>query len=136
MAEMQYGKCYLKLGNNREAYKLFRKLQRKYPNNREVLKYLITVSRDLNLPYDDFHQKMRDLEDELIRAGPNIVYGQPPEDMDSTQGRSYGLNNSSGYNPNYQGEMVEFQSKKHQSNNQVVKPNYMKFKTTAEELLP
>lgn len=136
MAEIQYGKCYQKLGNNREAYKVFRKLQKKYPDNREVLTYLIAISRDLNLPYDDYHQKMREIEDELLRQGPNIVYGQPPEENSSMQ---FGFGNQSGYNPNYQGEQVDFQSKKHlgsSSQNVNKQGNKFAFKVNPLEILP
>lgn len=137
-AEVQYAKCYQKLGNNREAYKIFRKLNRKYPDNIEVLTYLIAISRDLNLPYDDYHRRIRELEDDMIKQGQGRpVYGQPVENQSGPN--VFGFGNPIGHNPYYQGEPVNFQSKKNiQQNNigQKGKSNYMNFQTNAEELLP
>lgn len=139
IAEIQFGRCYQKLGNNREAYKIFRRIHNKYPDNKEALSNLIAACRELNLPYDEYHQRMREIDDEILRSGgSNIVYGMPPDEGTSSndnQKYSYSGNNSYS-NPNYQGEMLDFISNKKQAVNTNPKQNYLKFQASPDEILP
>lgn len=96
--------------------------------------------------------KIREIDDEFFKSGnPNVVYGEPVEEYSNNNynySNMYNGNNSnnsvgygmpqSNYNPSYQGENVNFSEYKkpniNSSKNSI--PNYMKFKTSAEELLP
>lgn len=133
IAEIQYGKCYQKLGNTKEALRVFRRIHNKYPENREALTYLIAVCRELNLPYDDYYQKMNKFDRDSMLSDSNMEYGQPIE----FGGRPYGAASSS----NYKGEEVNFSQYSKQSTgnvtqNQTKNSSFMKFQTSADDLLP
>lgn len=64
-ADVQYAKCYYKLGNYREAIRNFKRIHEKYPDSREALTFLIAVCKDINVPYEEFNQKLVKLEREV-----------------------------------------------------------------------
>src|ERR1700712_3457976 len=55
-AEIQYAKCFYKLGNYREAIRAFKKIHAKYPDNREALTFLIATCKELGINYDEYNQ--------------------------------------------------------------------------------
>ena len=137
IAEIQYGKCFQKLGNNREAFKVYRRIHNKYPENREALTYLISICKELNLPVDEYYQKLNKFDREAMLSGEGqygamyggIEYGQPVEQA------KYG----SASNPGYKGEEINYSlfSKHNPKQPQAKQSNsFMKFQTTADELLP
>lgn len=146
--ELQYGKCFHKLGNNREAFKVFRRLHNKYPDNKEVLNFLINISKDLNLPYEEYYQKLNRFERDSMLSDPYMQgmggyeYGQPVE----YNGYGGSQDNQMEYyqygmpaNSSYKGEEVDYSMfTKHQQQNIQPKAsnNFMKYETRADELLP
>jgi intraflagellar transport protein 88 len=64
-AEIQYAKCFYKLGNYKDAFKAFKKIHNKFPENKEALTFLIATCKDLGLSYEEFNQKLIKLEREV-----------------------------------------------------------------------
>jgi hypothetical protein len=53
------------LGDYKQAYKAFKKIHNKYPENREALTFLIASCKDLGLSHDEYHQKLLKIEREV-----------------------------------------------------------------------
>lgn len=140
IAEIQYGKCYQKLGNNKEAYKVFRRVHNKFPEHKEALNYLIAVCKDLNLPFDIYYQKLNKLRGDVMLSDNygggyggmgDVDYGQPVYQNE----RQYGMP----ADPSYKGQEVNYSlfSKHNQPTpptNQ--KQSFMKYQQNADEYLP
>lgn len=126
IAEIQYAKCFLKLGNNREAFRALRGIHLKYPDNRETLTYLIAVCKELNLPYEEYYQKISRLEKEQMVSDQGVEYGQAP-----------GYDQGGYGNPDYKGEKVDFSlySTSHVSTT-APKQTKLNFAAPMDELLP
>lgn len=139
IAEIQYGKCYQKLGNNKEAFRVFKRIHNKYSDNKETLTYLISLCRDLNLPYDEFYQKLNRLDRESMLSDQyqnigggydNVEYGQP---IYSNQ-KNFGI----AADPNYKGVDIDYSlfTRHNQPNTNTKSSNYLKFNISPDELLP
>lgn len=65
-AEIQYAKCFYKLGNYKEAFRAFKRIHNKYPDNKEALLFLIATCRDIGIGYEEYNQKLLKLEREVL----------------------------------------------------------------------
>lgn len=54
--------CYRRMGQYQKAYELYEEVHERYPENVECLRYLIALSKDLNLDYTEYQDKLVKLE--------------------------------------------------------------------------
>jgi hypothetical protein len=50
------------LGNYKEAFRAFKRIHNKYPDNKEALLFLIATCRDIGIGYEEYNQKLLRLE--------------------------------------------------------------------------
>lgn len=116
-------------------------MHQKYPDNKEALTYLISVCRDLNLPFEEYYQRLNKLERENMLADNNssglnlgnIEFGQPLDYMGQGQ---FGT----AADPGYKGEEVNYSMfSKHNPQAPTKAPsgnNFMKFNIAPSSILP
>merc|ERR1712084_211189 len=54
--------CYRRMGAYPQALKLYEDIHRSHPNDIECVRYLITICKEMKLPYDNYAATLRKLE--------------------------------------------------------------------------
>jgi len=54
--------CYRRMGAYQAALKLYEEIHKKHPNDIECVRYLITICKEMKLPYENYAQHLRKLE--------------------------------------------------------------------------
>ena len=142
-AILHVARCYLKMGKIKEAFVVLKKINNKFPDNKEALSLLISCSRELGIPSEEYELQYKKLEDQMMVEGypPNYYQGGDYE------GGYYGDMNEVGQgremqmyaDPNYKGEMVDFSQYSSKNAIKSSPENTLKFGNnnfSPEELLP
>eukprot|EP00391_Amoebophrya_sp_Ameob2_P001291 CAMPEP_0179008480 /NCGR_PEP_ID=MMETSP0795-20121207/15737_1 /TAXON_ID=88552 /ORGANISM="Amoebophrya sp., Strain Ameob2" /LENGTH=778 /DNA_ID=CAMNT_0020703565 /DNA_START=412 /DNA_END=2749 /DNA_ORIENTATION=+ len=54
--------CYRRMGSYHPALKLYEEIHRTHPNDKECLRYLITICKEMKQPYEKYQNHLRKLE--------------------------------------------------------------------------
>ena len=57
--------CQRRLGNTEKSLKIYQEIHTEDPENLESLKFIVQLSQELNIPYDNYLQKLKKLERSL-----------------------------------------------------------------------
>ena len=60
--KLMIASCYRRMANFQHAVDLYEEIHRQYPENQECLRYLIIISKELNIKYDHYQREFAKLE--------------------------------------------------------------------------
>lgn len=60
--KLMIASCYRRMANFQHAVDLYEQIHREYPENQECLRYLIIISKELNIKYDHYQREFAKLE--------------------------------------------------------------------------
>ena len=60
--KLMIASCYRRMANFQHAVDLYEEIHRQYPENQECLRYLIIISKELNIKYDHYQREYAKLE--------------------------------------------------------------------------
>lgn len=79
--------CYRRMGSYHPALKLYEEIHRTYPNDKECLRYLITICKEMKQPHDKYQthlkklEKMEKFEQDQNKERPGSAFSYRDEDM-------------------------------------------------------
>lgn len=97
--ELMVTSCYRRMSRYHKALEMYEDIHRKYPANVECLKYIVTISKDLGLPFDEYQQKLLQTQSE---QGPKTKQTI----QTTTGGKSLGYTNTSKPEPEAKEEPI------------------------------
>lgn len=84
--KLMIASCYRRMANFQHAVDLYEEIHRQYPENQECLRYLIIISKELNIKYDHYQREFAKLE----RINTNSDFSQVGGAMTQMQGNPGG----------------------------------------------